>query len=62
VWRNAMKDRAGAVAEYRQALALGGSRTLPELFETAGARFDFSYETLAPLMDLLQAELAKLPV
>ncbi len=61
VWANAMRDRATATRKYRQALALGGTRTLPELFETAGAKFDFSYETLAPLMDLVQRELSKLP-
>lgn len=61
VWRNAMKDRAAATKAYRAGLTLGGSRPLPELFTAAGARFDFSYETLAPLMELLQKELAKLP-
>ena len=62
VWRNAMSDRARATVAYRNALSLGGSRPLPELFAAADARFDFSYETLAPLMELLQAELATLPV
>jgi oligoendopeptidase F len=62
VWRNSMADRAAAIADYRQALALGGSRPLPELFQTTGAAFDFSYETLAPLIELVQTELDKLPV
>lgn len=61
VWRNAMQDRKAATTKYRQALALGGSRPLPELFEVAGAKFDFSYDTLAPLMGLIQQELDKLP-
>ncbi len=61
VWRSAMVDRASATRAYREALALGGSRPLPELFAAAGAKFDFSYETLAPLMELVQDELAKLP-
>jgi oligoendopeptidase F len=61
VWANAMRDRATATRNYRQALALGGTRPLPELFAAAGAKFDFSYETLAPLMELVQRELAKLP-
>jgi oligoendopeptidase F len=43
-------------------LALGGSRALPELFEVAGARFDFSAETIKPLVDAVQDELAELPV
>lgn len=62
VWRNANADRRQATQSYRKALALGGSRPLPELFETAGAKFDFSYDTLAPLVDLLMAELEQLPV
>ena len=61
VWRNAQADRANATRQYREALALGGSRPLPELFETAGARFDFSYDTLHPLMELVRAELDRLP-
>jgi len=46
---------------YRSALALGGSRPLPELFEAAGARFDFSADTIAPLVEAVQQELAGLP-
>ena len=61
VWRNARSDRASATRQYRRALGLGGSRPLPELFETAGARFDFSHDTLAPLMELVQTELDRLP-
>ena len=43
------------------AFALGGSRPLPELFETAGLRFDFSSKTIAPLMDKLRETLKALP-
>lgn len=39
VWGNALKDQAGALARYRHALTLGGTVTLPELFQAAGARF-----------------------
>ena len=62
VWRNALADRAAATGQYRSALALGGSRPLPELFEAAGARFDFSYDTLAPLIDAISERLAVLPM
>jgi len=62
VWRNAMADRAGATERYRAALALGGSRPLPELFEAAGARFDFSDRTVAPLIELVKRELDEVPV
>jgi len=59
IWRNAMNDRRGAVDAYLKGLALGGSKPLPELFSTAGAKFDFSAATIAPLMNLLQEEMTR---
>src|SRR5207302_1987348 len=50
-----------AVARYRSALALGGSRPLPQLFEAAGARLAFGEDTVAPLARALGEELAKAP-
>ncbi len=46
---------------YRSALALGGSRPLPQLFEAAGAHFDFGADTIRPLVEAVQEELAELP-
>ncbi len=60
VWQNARQDLASAVKQYRAALALGGSRPLPELFSAAGIKFDFTYDTMAPLVEAVQAELAAL--
>ncbi|MBE7462475.1 MAG: M3 family oligoendopeptidase [Planctomycetes bacterium] len=60
VWRNSLSDLKGAIAKYRAALALGRSRPLPELFEAAGATFDFSARTVQPLTEALAAELARL--
>ena len=39
IWLNSLTDERGAVQAYKQALALGGSRPLPELFQAAGAEF-----------------------
>ena len=53
---------ARAVARRRELsvrLALGGSRPLPELFATAGCRFDLSAQTVKPLVSLVRLELAK---
>jgi oligoendopeptidase F len=61
VWKSFRHDPSRAVAAYKHALSLGGSRTLPELFAAAGARFDFSAETIRPLMDLIGEELGKIP-
>lgn len=61
VWRNCLADRADATRQYREALSLGGSKPLPTLFAAAGASFDFSYDTLAPLMESVQETLSTLP-
>ena len=57
VWANSKVDPVRALADYRAGLALGGSKPLPELFARAGCRFDFSRETLKPLLELVQREL-----
>jgi oligoendopeptidase F len=60
LWLNSKNDWGKAVSRYRQALSLGGSRPLPELFATAGLRFDFSDQTIAPLVKALQKELDRI--
>lgn len=60
VWVQSRSDHRRAVERYWQALALGGSRTLPRLFEAAGAKFRFDEETLRPLMDAVGEELDRL--
>ena len=61
LWMKSRVDPRAAVANYRAALALGGTRPLPELFAAAGIRFDFSAQLLLPLMDALREALAELP-
>ena len=60
VWMNARKDRRQATALYRNGLALGGSRPLPELFEAAGLRFDFTEKTMKPLISAVMEEIERL--
>jgi len=55
------KGEKTAVDYYLKGLSLGGSRPLPELFETTGLKFDFGPETVKRLVDRAEAELAKLP-
>ncbi len=42
MWRQYRGNKKGALENYRKALSLGYTRTLKELYETAGIRFDFS--------------------
>ncbi len=60
VWRNSLRDRADAVGRYREALALGGTRPLPELFAAAGARLAFDPSTMGELVALVEGQLAEL--
>jgi oligoendopeptidase F len=62
LWLKAKEDPRRALANYRAALKLGGTRPLPELFAAAGIRFDFSAKTLRPLISAIAEELAALPV
>jgi len=58
LWAAAKQDQAAALKAYKEALSLGGSKPLPELFAAAGLKFDFSAQTIAPLMELVSKELA----
>lgn len=60
VWANSKRDRRQALHDYQAALALGGSRPLPELFAAAGCRFQFDASIIKPLVELLRGELTKL--
>jgi oligoendopeptidase F len=61
LWMKSKRDPHQALANYRAALKLGGTRSLPELFAAARIRFDFSEKTLGPLMQGIGEELASLP-
>ncbi len=61
VWLNYASNPAGAIADYKRGLALGGSRPLPELFRAAGLEFDFSPRIMARLVGEVERELARMP-
>ncbi len=45
---------------YREALALGATKPLPDLFKAAGARLIFDSEGMRELVSLVEEELEKL--
>ncbi len=51
LWMNAKSNPSKALGDYRHGLSLGGSRPLPELYEAAGIKFDFSARIIKPLVD-----------
>ena len=60
VWGNALKDQSKAVAVYRKALSLAGTRPLPELFRKAGAKLAFDTGTLKSAVDLMESQIDRL--
>ncbi len=60
VFRNSLDDHAQALADYRAALALGGTKTLPQLFNAAGAEFRFDTPFLTELVEFVENEIAQL--
>ncbi len=59
IWRNAMQNQAQAVADYRQALAMGGTQSLPALYETANVQFAYNHNMVSQMVALLESEIEK---
>jgi oligoendopeptidase F len=57
VWQNALQNEAQAVKLYREALSLGYTRGLRDLFETAGIKLAFDSGHVAGLTRLVQQHL-----
>ncbi len=57
VWRNFRKDPRKGLQGYQDALKLGYLRTIPEIYEAAHIKFNFSREYIQELMSFVRMEL-----
>lgn len=55
IWQKAIANQVKAVADYRKALALGGTARLPQLYATAGAKLAFDSHTLRQAVTLMES-------
>ncbi|MEO6064496.1 MAG: M3 family metallopeptidase, partial [Lysobacterales bacterium] len=60
VWRHSRRDTAKALAGYKAALSLGGTRPLPEIFATAGATLVFDAATMRELVNEVEIRIDEL--
>jgi len=60
LWMQYRKNKEEAMDNYIRALSLGGTRTLPQLYQAAQLQFDFSGDHIKTLMVFLRSELEKL--
>ncbi|MEP7141655.1 MAG: M3 family oligoendopeptidase [Ferruginibacter sp.] len=57
LWRQFKANKELAMDNYCNALSLGATKTLPQLFEVAGLKFDFSPEQIKLLMEFVKGEM-----
>lgn len=60
VWKNYKNDPEKGLAMYLDALKLGYTKTIKEIYETAGIEFNFSAHYVKELAHFVKAELEKL--
>lgn len=60
LWMQYQANPQQALENYIQALSLGGTKTLPELYKAAGLKFDLSPNHIKTLMEFTAAEMDKL--
>ena len=60
LWMQYKKNPQQAIANYINALSLGGTKTLPELYAAAGLKLDLSPNHIKTLMEFVKDEMEKL--
>ena len=60
MWQQFRENKQQAITNYTNALSLGGTKTLPDLYRAAGLSLDFSPERIRELMDMVSKELTAL--
>lgn len=60
LWKQFKKDEKKALDNYVNALSLGGTKTLPELYKAAGLEFNFAPERIRELMEFVKDEMITL--
>ncbi len=60
MWRQYKLDGKTAIANYKNALKLGYSVTIPSIYKTAGIEFDFSENYIVELANFIKTELVNL--
>ncbi len=60
VWKNYKENPEKGLQQYLDALKLGYTKTITEIYETAGIKFDFSVEYVKELAAFVKAEMEKI--
>jgi oligoendopeptidase F len=60
LWMQYKENKNAALENYIKALSLGGTKTLPELYNTAGLQFNFSGDYIKRLMNFVGRQLEEI--
>lgn len=60
LWKQFKENKNNAINNYINALKLGGTKTLPDLYKAAGLKFSFSPDYISELMLFVQQEMEKI--
>ena len=60
VWKNFLANAPLAVQQYKEALSLGYTVPIPELYSAAGIKFDFSDKYISAIADFVWKELEQI--
>jgi oligoendopeptidase F len=60
VWRNFLSDKPKAIQQYKEALSLGYTKSIGDIYKAAGIEFNFGSGYIKSLIDFVKNELSKL--
>jgi oligoendopeptidase F len=60
LWKQFKENKEQAINNYINALKLGGTKTLPQLYEAAGLKFSFAPDYISELMLFVQQEMEEI--
>lgn len=57
LWKNFKNNPEKTISDYKKALSIGYTETIPEIYKTAGITFDFSLNNIKEVASFVQKEL-----
>lgn len=60
IWKNSLENKRQTIEQYKAALSLAYTRSIPEIYAAAGVRFDFTSDYLRSLATFIDEQLTDL--
>lgn len=60
VWKNSLENKSKAIQDYKNALKLAYTRSIPKIYETANIKFDFTEKYIKQLAEFIENKLTEL--